>query len=557
MAILRLNDEKPGSGSESAPLHLKWKGGSYAIQSIDEFTFVVAAPALARADTDAPTTARYTGEVCARTGAVKVQFRVRRIEGSCVVCSFFDLPLKTRDRLNALVSAALDASSNALHSLSYDELALGRTEAQHVAEAPAIEPSSTLKKAVAASALVAAMLLIAGWLTMVVHTKSKIPVANSVMAGNFQPVNTPLEGKLLDVRVAVGDRVHAGTVLATVENSPGAFEFGAVEAKLDRAKRDLAAFKNQKTEIEEMLEIARQSLKTRRIAAISKRARIVAELTAAESQLERLTKLLSNQTVKAWEHEQAVAARERWVAELDSQNAIIDGIELAEKATAEGVIIDETKLTNPMAEIRTKIALAESLVAELSARYEGLAAKAKPAELVAPASGTVYAIYRRPGEVLRLAEEAIAINRDGEGWATGHISAQLAAQIKPGQPVEIEIPSYGKTTTGVVQAIGHRAVHGRGSYTAEFRGGPLDVPIRVALDQTEMAIPSGLRLNMTVRVRDPLKDIRSWFSGWAGPVAADDGTSPRKGLVTGSIAPTAARDVQPAEPGEAASRPRM
>ena len=210
------------------------------------------------------------------------------------------------------------------------------------------------------------------------------------------------------------------------------------------------------------------------------------------------------------------------------------------------MIIQDGRIINPMSIIRTKTAMALSALEELQSTRELLIVKARTAELLAPSAGTVYAVYRRPGEILKLAEEAMAISRDGESWATGHVPAASAPNIKPGQPVEIEIPSFGVTTKGIVQGIGHRAVYGRGGYTADFRGGPLDVPVRVAINHTSTPIPSGLRLEMTIRTRDFLKDFKHWLSGWQDSLrshAERPATEPGNSRIDGAalIVPVAGR----------------
>ena len=116
----------------------------------------------------------------------------------------------------------------------------------------------------------------------------------------------------------------------------------------------------------------------------------------------------------------------------------------------------------------------------------------------------------------------MALSLDEGGWATGHVTNNLATNIKPGQEVEIEIPSLDILTKGIVSGIGHRAVYGRGGYSAEFRSGPDEVPIRVSLAALKHQVPSGLRLNMTVRVHDHLAAMKQWFDGIIGKTQAEE-----------------------------------
>ena len=527
-------------------LSLLWNEETYAVNALDNFTFRVFSPALAARGGEASPADIYKGEVRSADKNVAIQFRIREIEGDQVICGFYDLPIAKRERLVKMAETAPLSETDDLQSLSYDELAAGNvsgsagqsktgnntagTSPDGVTDNPSRLLSrvdqATMKNGIVVAALAGTMLLIVGWLTMVGLSQSTISVSNSVMAGNYQPVNTPLEGKMLDLQVAVGDQVRAGQIVATVSNPSVAHELGLVDAQISRAKRELTAYQRQSTETKAMLNIARKTLRTKRAVAIAVKDRIKGDLRGAQSKLSRLSRLRRSKRVRMGEYEEALALRDRWAAELAGQDAVIEGIVLAEKAAAHDVIVREERIINPMSEIRTKIEIASSLIGEFEEKRGLLTAKSKPTELVAPSSGTVFAIYRRPGEVLKLADEAIAISRDGTSWATGHVPSDVAANIKPGQLVEIEIPSFDFMTTGVVEAIGHRAVHGRGGYTADFRSSPFDVPIRVALDHMDKPIPSGLRLNMTIRVRDRLKELRNWVGSWVSVVASKKQTKP-------------------------------
>ena len=102
------------------------------------------------------------------------------------------------------------------------------------------------------------------------------------------------------------------------------------------------------------------------------------------------------------------------------------------------------------------------------------------------------------------------------GWASGHVPADQATKIKPGQIVELKVPSLDMTLQGRVAAVGHRAVYGKGGYLNDFRSPmPNDVPIKVEIDDLAGEVPSGLRLNMTVQLES------NW--GWISSINLMDG----------------------------------
>ena len=513
MEIVAESNQRSPVGSDKAGLLLRWGEAEYSVDSIDQYTFSVSSYELAGLYAGPVGSAIHDGAIRGVDETIEFQFRIRNTDGDQVRCSFFDLPISTRDRLGLLIERSHSPETDALQSLSYDDLALGNTdEAPEVKSLPT-KNSSTLRNTIVSIMLAASMIVILSWVLMVVRSQSTISVTNSVMMGNYQAVNTPLEGKLLDLRVAVGDRVEAGQALATISNPVVKQELQVVETKISRAQRDLDVYRRQSREINSMMKVARLMLQKRLGAEIAIKTRIKADLRAARSQLKRMEWLRRKRYAKEEKYQEARALRDRWVAELKSQSTVIEGIALAEQAAAKNVIVNDARITNPMSDIRTKIDLTQSMIEELKETRDLYSGKAKPVELIAPSSGTIFAVYRRPGEVLKHAEEAVAISRDGKSWAIGHVLAEVAANIRPGQPVEIEIPSYDITATGVVEGIGHRAVYGRGGYTADFRGGAFDVPIRVAIEQTDKPIPSGLRLNMTIRVKDHLMELRNWMDG--------------------------------------------
>ena len=109
--------------------------------------------------------------------------------------------------------------------------------------------------------------------------------------------------------------------------------------------------------------------------------------------------------------------------------------------------------------------------------------------------------YRQVGEYVKIADQTIALSFEGKVWAAGQVSASQSRRVRPGQPVTITAPSLGKTFEGVVSAVGHRAMHSPGHYTADFRGETAtDVPIKVIIQDLPEDVPSGIRLEMAINI---------------------------------------------------------
>ncbi len=491
---------------------LRWRQKEYPVDSLDQYSFTVTVPELSAMDIDG---AVHEGQVETNGKVADIRFRVRSVDGDKVVCSFFDLPLAVRDSLQAMTTER-DRSphADALQTMSYDELALGNVRKNAVPDSPFLIARASVNKVLAATLLVGVIVSMLVWVVWLVRSQSTITIVNSVMAGNYQPVEAQRDGRLAALNVEVGAKIKPGQVLGSIAILADEREIALHRAKLARAEADLEAFRREAQQAQATLSFAVNQLRTRRAVAQAGEARAAADLKLAESKLARFMQLSLGGFAKRADLDEAIALRDRGAADVRAQRATVADIAMAERAAAAGVVVYDDRITSPTSEVQTKVALAASLVSELRATLDNLTAKAKPDTLIAPAGGMVFAIYHRPGDVLKAADDVIAISRDDVSWATGQIPSDRAIYVKPGQPVEIEIPSYGITAIGVIDGIGHRALHGRDGYTADFRGDPGDVPVRVALKNVTMPLPSGLRLNMTIRLRDYVKEMRQWAKGF-------------------------------------------
>lgn len=502
-------------------LNLDWAETQLPILDFSEFGFSVESESLAAAYSEDAAHV-HAGAIEFADERVEFNFRVQRVSDSVVRCRYFDLPIKTREQLLQISKIAAKETDDELHDLTYDELAEGKTKKQvdDSAKKQSLKSgTSTIKKAVATFVLCGIIMGICVWLVVLLRSRSTVAVTRAVMVGNYQPVNTPFEGHILDLKVAVGDRVEEGDVLAVLDNPTGIEELEEVKAKLFRAKRELEAHTRYAGKIKATLPIVKAKFEQDMTVARAELEKIDAESRAATSQLNRLLPLHQANNIPIAEFEEVESLVALAKADRVRQLAVIKSLEFRQEAIDSNMIITET-VADPLSEAQREIDLSQASVDELEALMESIENRIKPTELFAPSAGTVYAIYHRPGEYLKAAEEALALSLDDKAWAMGHIETDAAADVKPGLPVEVEIPSLGITTTGIVSGIGHRSVYGRGGYNADFRAGPLDVPIRVSLEALEQQVPSGLRLEMTVRVHDHLKAIRTWVNEKLGRTEA-------------------------------------
>ena len=511
-----------------APICLQWDGKLFEVLEMDEYVFEVRSTELAeRFDPDAaPETleglivSRVVGVSIEDTiidETIQIQFRPRGVEGNQVRVGFFDLSIRGREQLAGVKNRLKGSDKDELHALSYDDLARGGASSSvgsstSKAARAAAPKAGTFKKIIAMFILAASMLAVVGWVIYMVQSRSTVAVSNSVMMGNYMPVNSPQQAQLTEILVEAGQVVHRGDAVARLSNDLAETELALVESKLQRAQSELQAYQEEAKQLSETFKFTEMKVVRDLKVAEAEMNSSEAQLSAAKAQLARLQPLIAKGNVAMAEVDEANAIVATAEAEKLRQAAVIETLRFAEEAAQSKILVNEDGASNPMGELKTKVALAEAACKEFSQCRTVLHKLAEPVELLSPADGTVYAIYRNEGETLKVADQMLAVSADAGGWAIGHVAAYLAPEIRPGHPVEIEFPSLGITATGTVEGIGHRAVYERGGYNADFRGGPLEVPIRVAIDLDGQAIPSGMRLNMTVRVKDHLKDLKNWVN---------------------------------------------
>lgn len=511
MPTAPVTNVEPTTPTPNSPA-LIWEGETFEILKLDEHTFQIESAVRAESFRPDDTPVTFDGSIVGLGDGSEIRFRIRRVADDIVTLGFQDLSIRKREMLLKEWNNAVGSPRDAMHQMSYDELAGGDARQKKVKQASASSSASLGKKLVVMLVMAASLAFVLGWVMYLMNSRTTVAVNNSVINGNYMPVNTPHEGQLTEVLVTQGAEVSQGDVLARLSNEEAEVDLALVRSKLSRALSEAEAYQREKAQIESLFIFNRQKVERDLKVAEAEMEGAKALMQSAKAQMDRLQPLIDRGNVALADVEEARALMATAQAEQLRSKAVMETLRFAVSAADQNVVVSENGALDPLGELRTKIALAEAAILELEQTESVLASVAKPIELHSPSDGTIYAIYHGEGETLKVAEQMLAVSANQGGWATGHVQAHVAPEIRPGQPVEVEIPSMGITTTGTVEGIGHRAVYGRGGYSAEFRGGPLEVPIRVAIDLNGQPVPSGLRLHMTVRLRDPLNELKTWVN---------------------------------------------
>ena len=241
-----------------------------------------------------------------------------------------------------------------------------------------------------------------------------------------------------------------------------------------------------------------------------------------------MTPLLHRRNLALNDYDAAVGVRDAAAADCESQQLQINAFRKSIAAMEEGILFLGDRIDNRPSELKAELEISEARVQQLASDLEASTRSCQRIEIKAPRDGLIYAVYRQPGEFTKLGEEALAMSILDGGWAAGHVPADQATKIKPGQLVELKFPSLDMVAQGHVAAVGHRAVYGKGGYLNDFRSPmPNDVPIKVEIDDFGGQIPSGLRLNMNVQLESDwgwisklsLQNGIDWFRGKNNDVA--------------------------------------
>ena len=268
-----------------------------------------------------------------------------------------------------------------------------------------------------------------------------------------------------EVRVEEGDRVAAGQLLATQEDTTARARVDEAEARLAAARQRLARMEagSRPEEIE--------------------RAR--AELTAAEARaraardtLRRLEGLLKRKLVSPEDVENARSLADAARAQARAAAASLRLLELGPR--------------------KEDIAAARAEVAALEAGLRLARQRLAETRLIAPVAGVVRRRLLEPGDMAGPQVPAITLARVNPVWARTYVPEPMLGQVKPGMVAEILTDSAPDTP--------YPAWVGYVSPTAEFTPKNVETPelrTRLVYETRVYACnpDGGLRLGMPVTVR--------------------------------------------------------
>lgn len=123
------------------------------------------------------------------------------------------------------------------------------------------------------------------------------------------------------------------------------------------------------------------------------------------------------------------------------------------EVSARGRLLAAETVDEQVEAARAQVALAEARVAQGQAALDRAALELEYTKLRAEIAGTVTKRMVEPGQGVSPDRALMAIVDLSDTWVVANLKETQLAEIKPGQPAEVEIDSYGGTLPGHVDSV--------------------------------------------------------------------------------------------------------
>ena len=296
--------------------------------------------------------------------------------------------------------------------------------------APAPEPSGKRKIILPIVGLI--VLLGLGWgVKQWLYGRSHESTDNAQVDGHLVPVLAKVAGYVTAVNVAENDEVRQDSTLVRIDERD-------YQLKLEQAEADLAAARaaagGNGVTGQAQAAVANAAGQEAALNANVTAAR--ANYTKAESDLRRMRELVEKQVVSRQQLDAAQAA-------ADAARAQLAAAQNNAGAAGAGV-------ANAQAGVR----LATARVSAAQAARDNAALQLSYTKVTAPVSGVVSRKQVEVGQLVQAGQPMLTIVSDTGVWVTANFKETQLADLKVGQPVEIEVDAYGGANAkGVVESL--------------------------------------------------------------------------------------------------------
>jgi membrane fusion protein (multidrug efflux system) len=285
----------------------------------------------------------------------------------------------------------------------------------------ATEPAPSNKRRFVLALVGLGILLGLGWgVKQWLYGRSHETTDNAQVDGHLVPVLAKVSGYVTRVNVAENDRVRADSVLVQIDEREYAVKLAQADADLAAAR---AAAGGRGVEGQAQAAVANASGQEAALNAGVVAAR--ANAVKAEADLRRMRELVAKQVVSRQQLDAAQAAADAARAQLTAaQN----------NAGAAGAGVSNAQAGVRLAQARLAAAQAARDNAQLQLSY---------ARVAAPVGGIVSRKSVEVGQLVQAGQPMLTIVSDTGVWITANFKETQLADLKVGQPVELEVDAYG------------------------------------------------------------------------------------------------------------------
>jgi len=334
---------------------------------------------------------------------------------------------------------------------------------------PATAPTAAapaVKKTRRATILLPALVLLAAGVGAgaYLHGVGVESTDDAQIEGHLVSVAARVPGQVKAVRVKDNQLVEAGEVLVELDDADYQAKLAGARADLASAEAALASARAQLALTERTIDANLSQAKGSLVQAASgwattsaSRRQASADIKAAESRralaetdLRRADALHHDGAISPAELDGRRAAFDQAVALLDQARARLAGADAGAATTAGLVEAAQGRLaaaqTGPeqLATARAAVGVSEARVAQARASLQVSELNASYTTIKAPARGVVSRRTVEPGQMISPERPLLALVPPDDLWVVANFKEDQLAEMRPGQPVEVRVDTYGR-----------------------------------------------------------------------------------------------------------------
>jgi membrane fusion protein (multidrug efflux system) len=381
-----------------------------------------------------------------------------------------------------------------------------------------------------AAVVALAVLAVAGVLYWL-HSRQYEDTDDAQVDGHIHPISARISGTVVAVNPQVEENrlVTAGTWLVEIDPADYRSEADRAQAEVDRLRASAAASgaevpvqsanaMGQLHVAEAAVAQARQAVAAEIANLQSARARVEQTQSNAaktEADRERYANLLAKQEISRSEYDQRLNDARTAQGALEAAKSDVAAATARIGEARAGVAQQEANLSKArtapqqIAEVQARAGSANADLARAAAQLATAKLNLSYTRIVAPVSGIVGRKNVETGQRLQPGQELMTIIQLDDVWVTANFKETQLRLIRPGQPAEIHVDTYGIDLPGRVESIA-AATGARFSLlppenaTGNFVKVVQRLPVRIRLDRPQnpqRPLRPGMSVDARVKVR--------------------------------------------------------